>query len=180
MGFHVAAVAVKNASLESVLTRVGWSDSGERAAFIETGVYAVALPNGWTVLVGSGWDGMGKVTDELAAHVSHLGETILLSQEDTSMNAMIAAYSGGRERWSVLYDGSTDGISTPVVTGPAPAELPAITARCAAEQAREGGKDADVDHMYEIVLELGLALVGFRPDQDPEGLGPEGFRVVGP
>ena len=162
MGFRNSWVASR-APLASLLAKAAWRESGKEDDFLETGLYGLELPGGWAMVIGAGWDHMDKVKPSLAVAA---GDALHLVQDDTSMIAVLSGFVDGQEQWSITYDGS-DGVATPSFKGDVPPEAGAIWARCQAQQEAAGGKNAGVDYHYELVPELGLALTGFRHDQDP-------------
>lgn len=177
MGYRTSWVAVKGVSLEEVIHRIGWTDTGETIEMMDTGLYGIELAGGWALIVADGSHHMDRLTVDHARSLSYDRQTVYLRQSDTSMTAEIHGFEHGQETWLVDYDGS-DGIAEPTTGGTAPVALAAVLNRCRADQEHAGGRTAGVDHMYEVVLELGLAVVGFRHDRIPEEGGPEPFHVL--
>jgi hypothetical protein len=178
VGFRTGWVAVQGVGLEHALAQIGWVDTQRRVDFMDPGLYGFELPGGWTLVVGSGYDYRHRVRPELAAQLSRLGFAVHLTHSDGDMNGQITAFRDGSELWRVSYDGGR-GVSEPVLHGEVPSGLGAILARCSAAQEEAGGPSANVDYMYEVVIELGDELVGFRHDRDLDGdfhLVEEGWR----
>lgn len=168
MGYRSSWVAFEG-PLASLLAKAGWRESGQEEDFLDTGLYGLELPKGWALVIGLGWEHMDKVTPALAAAAA--GNALYLLQSDTSMTAVLIGFVDGQERWSIVYDAS-EGVATPTFNGEVPRAAAAIWDQCQANQRAAGGPGAGVDYHYELVPELGLALTGFRHDQDP----PEGVR----
>lgn len=164
MGFRNSWVATEG-PLARLLRAGGWQMTGEETDFLETGLYALELP-GWSLVIGSGWDAMPRVR---ASHASAAGNALFLTQDDSSMGAMLLGYVVGKKCWSIVYDGS-EGVGTPVFEGEVPPEAAAIWEKCRADQHKAGGLDAGVDYHYELVPELARVLTGFRHDRDPGGV----------
>lgn len=127
----------------------------------DTGLYAFEIGN-WLVIFGDGWDSMELVTRRDATRLSNKGEVLYLYTDDTPMSAELTAFVDGHVKWSITYDGG-DGPSRPIMEGTLPSEAKRLIA--AAEKAQKGVRD--VDHVYDVIAELGHALVGFRHDQTP-------------
>jgi hypothetical protein len=173
MGFRTGWVAVQVVGLEHALAQIGWVDTQRRTDFMETGLYGFELP-GWAVVVGSGFDYRHRVRPEMAQQLSRLGFAVHLTHSDGDMDGEITGFRDGSELWRVTYSG-TRGVSEPVPHGEVPPMLKAILARCSAAQEEAGGRSAGVDYMYEVVIELGDEIVGFRHDRDLDG----DFHLVG-
>ena len=127
----------------------------------DPGLYAFDIGS-WLVIFGDGWDYMDVLTRRDAARLSNKGEVLFLYTDDTPMSAELTSFVDGQVKWSIVYDGG-DGPARPTIEGTLPSEARRLIA--AAEKAQKGVRD--VDHVYDVVPELGLALVGFRHDQTP-------------
>ena len=129
----------------------------------DTGLYAVTV-DGWLVVMGDGWDFMDLIERDQAIRLSEGGEVIFLYTDDTPMSAELTSFAGGKEAWSITYDGS-NGIGTLGLAGQLTDAMQAVIADARKEQDAAGGADAEVDHLYGGVAELGHKLVGFRHDE---------------
>jgi hypothetical protein len=127
----------------------------------DTGLYAFDI-GAWLVIFGDGWDCMDLITRRDASRLSNKGEVLYLYTDDTPMAAEITSFVDGRVKWSIVYDGG-DGPSRPTTEGTLPSEAKRLIT--AAEKAQKGVRD--VDHVYDVIAELGHAIVGFRHDQTP-------------
>jgi hypothetical protein len=162
MGYRCRWMAMRGRDRTDVLARLKFGITDEvNDEIYDPGLYGFEI-DGWLVIFGDGWDFMDLVTRRAAAKLSNRGEILYLYTDDTPMKAELTAFFDGRVRWSITYDGQ-DGPSRVATEGTLPAEAKAIIA--AAERAQIGV--SDVDHIYDVVAELGLALVGFRHDQTP-------------
>lgn len=166
MGFRTTWVAVKHAPLEKVVAETKLRDTGDTVSLLDVGLYGFELSE-WAVVVGAGSAAYMKLDARPARALSAKGEALFFQQSDTSMTATLLCYRDQQLLWSVRYEGF-NGISDPIIEGEPPAALAAILDRRNACQARAGGASARVDYLYEIPTDLGLALTGFRHDQDPE------------
>lgn len=163
MGYRCRWLAVKNVELSAALEAVGLrQESASNEAVYDPGLYAVALPGGWLVVIGDGWDFMDMVHEADARGLSKGTESLHFYCDDTSMGASLVAYRDGTRVWTLEHDGSK-GRGTSVVSGTPPPIAGEIVARLQ-ERQRESG-DKDVDYVYDAAPEIGLALTGFRHDQ---------------
>jgi hypothetical protein len=162
MGFRCRWIATRGRDKADVLARLKLVVTGEiEDEIYDTGLYAFDIAQ-WFVVFGDGWDYMDLVSRRDAARLSAKGEALYLYTDDTPMCAELTAFVDGQVKWSIIYDGGT-GPSRPTIEGPIPSEAKRLLA--AAEKAQKG--ERDVDHVYDVIAELGHALVGFRHDQTP-------------
>ena len=76
-----------------------------------------------------------------------------------------AQWRAGEQVWSVQHRGGDYGVDDLVIEGTPPEPFEEIRARCfAAQQAARHDKIA-VDYVFDIPVELGRSIVGFRHDQ---------------
>jgi hypothetical protein len=166
VGYRCRWIAMRGRERDDVLAKLKFHVTHELTEEVyDPGLYALDV-DGWLVVFGDGWDFMDLVTRRDAAKLSNRSEVIYLYTDDTPMKAEITSFVDGRVKWSITYDGQ-DGPSRPATEGALPAEAKPIIAAAEKAQKAAGGAKADVDHIYDVVAELGLALVGFRHDQTP-------------
>jgi len=89
------------------------------------------------------------------------------------MNSYLSSWANGIEQWSVFHD-SQQTIDHLETTGDLPSQFTTIKEGAFAKQ--ELAKDAD--YVFEIPVELFVALGGLRYDQDIEGAGSEPWQVL--
>jgi hypothetical protein len=76
-----------------------------------------------------------------------------------------AQWRAGEQVWSVQHRGGDYGVDDLVIEGTPPEPFEEIRARCfAAQQAAKHDK-IGVDYVFDIPVELGRSIVGFRHDQ---------------
>jgi hypothetical protein len=73
-------------------------------------------------------------------------------------------YSNGREAWSVWYN-SQRGRYDLSTRGTPPAEFAPIRIRLNANQDDSGGATSNVDHIFDIPVELAFELTGYSHDR---------------
>jgi hypothetical protein len=161
MGFSISWVAFKNLSKAEVLKRGGFRDSGTEDEANEAPFSFAELPSGWVILFSNDFD-YGD-----AEHLVRLssGAMVLSCQvEEHVMFSAVHCYSNGREAWSVWHN-STRGRYDLSTRGTPPAELAPIKIRLNAKQNESGGATSDVDHTFDIPVELAAELTGYRHDR---------------
>lgn len=170
MGFRSSWVAVERVDLDEALQGLGWLRTG---TVVDdpglAGVHALTLGR-WAILFADG----AVHGDVLSpADVRRLpARTVYLSRSDTTGYSEIRGAADDRELWAVVCDPAVS--PEPVITGEPPPELGPILERCRREPLRAG---ASANPLYEVVPELGRALVGFRHDAPTAD---SGFHAVQP
>jgi hypothetical protein len=89
----------------------------------------------------------------------------------------LRAVRNGVAQWAVIHN-AQEGRFDLDVRGMPPSELAPIRDRLMQQQVDEGGEEADVDLVFDIPVELGAALCGFRHDGLPDGV-PAGTPTPG-
>lgn len=164
MGFRCRWIATR-AKLDLVTRRLGFTVRREvHEAVYDTGLWAVELATGWTVVMGDGWDFMDLVARAQAEELSSGGEAVYFYSDDSAMCAEVAVFRHGHCAWSFCRD-ADQGIRA--LQGDPPPLAAEVIAACDAESAAEP-PDEDghrVDYLYEAAPRIALGLVGFRHDQ---------------
>lgn len=169
MGFTSSWLAIEDGDPAQILRALALIETGEvLEEWWDPGVCWLRRGR-WIVVFrdGSRWD---PFRPEQAAALSRGHRVLCLEQSDTTMVDTLTGFEGGVRVWEVGHDGER--ADTPWLLGPAPAPYPPILADCRRRQAES---EAGVDHLYEVVPELGQALVGFRHD---EPTADDGFHTL--
>lgn len=161
MGFSVSWLATRDLSPEQLEARLGSSFLAVSEDSIgEVGNVATKLPNGFALLF---CHEDAELCESLAQQLSGQGgEFLAASVEEHVMFSRLTLWRGGERVWSVVHDGSEGGDELEVV-GESPPELADVVARCEEERSAEDAHD-DVDYVFDVPIDLGRALVGFRHD----------------
>jgi hypothetical protein len=88
--------------------------------------------------------------------------------EEHVMFSCASLWRDGREVWRVAHQGD-ETIDNLSATGDLPPELDGIRREFERRQAEEGGGAAEVDHIFEVPLELAKTLTGFKHDEPEDG-----------
>jgi hypothetical protein len=175
LGYAKTWVAARGATREQTLAVLGLRGTGTFEELAESPFDGAALPSGWYLVEGECADERLLDAARLSA-LSEFGDVVTVSIEEHTMFSSISGWSGGRENWSVVHEAnqSADHLE---VTGTPPVAWTAIQERCRAEQ--ETGDD-EVDHIFEVPVELGRELTGYRHDADIDDARDEPFEVLEP
>ncbi len=164
MGFRCRWLATRGRDRDQVLERLHLKITAELIEEVyDTGLYALEV-NDWLVVIGDGWDQMSEIKRAQGANLSDGGDVMYLYTDDSAMAFELAMFSGGKECWSIKYDGK-DGVSAPTFEGAVPMEVRVMLARLEKEQSKAGGPKAEIDHIYELAPRYGRQVVGFRHDE---------------
>ena len=169
MGYRVSLVAVKGRPAAEIQRVVGVAPTGRFEEIAEDPVSGLTLPGGVCVL----YLNRPPLADATLAALSAGAEVLVLSVNETFMASEVAGWSGGARVWSVSHDAQR-GIEHLQTDGEIPEPFPAIRSRLLAEQAGETG----VDHVFDVPVELFVALGGVRHDCDVPGAVPEPWEVL--
>lgn len=118
--------------------------------------------NGLTVFWSEVEDFVDDVSGELAA-LSQQGEVYACSVNETVMFAQAVCYAQGHEKWRIVWDGDGELVAENLVASGA---LPDGFAALLQKQSDAQAQDHEVDHFFEVPLEMVSAAVGFRHDYD--------------
>ena len=88
--------------------------------------------------------------------------------EEHIVASSASGWKNGAAIWSILHD-SQRGMRHLDVTGDPPEQLNAIRTRLMDEQSADGGDEGDVDYIFDVPVEVALALTGFRHDECVDG-----------
>lgn len=175
MGYSLCWVARRDWDARDAAAALGRSLSADYAWDWAVDDCVGVLPGGWTVAFLNRFE---DLDDDILKPLLQ-GEAIACNVLETVSHAELRGYREGTEVWTVVYSEEFFGDREVRASGAVPAAFAGIRDRRAAEQARlleREGNDAP-DVMFEIPLDLGQALCGFRHDTP---IGEDIFRPLGP
>jgi hypothetical protein len=82
-----------------------------------------------------------------------------------------AYWRDGQQIWSVYHNGGDRGTYDLQIQGNPPHHFSEIRDRLNSQQVQAGGEKADVDHIFDVPVELARSITGYRHDQDIPELG---------
>ncbi len=170
MGYSLSWVAVK-ADPKVVYAALDLQPTGQREEIPESTFCSAQLPSGWAVIVFN----QKELKDKQLAGVSRIGETIHCFVEEHVMVTVASFWRDGRQIWRVTHDGQ-EAMNHLSIVGDVPPTFASIRDKYLAKQAAE--PEGDVDHIFDIPVELARELTGFRHDQEISGASAEPFEVL--
>ena len=169
MGFSLSWIAVRGRSPEDVLATLELRPTGERSEHLPTRrvPFCWAKLGDWVLVLSdssSPWFGKRFVDESSAAErflaeLSRGCEVVACFVEEHVMYTRAAAWKDGVRRWSVAH-ASEQGIAHLQVEGEPPASFRTLAADARAAQAA----DDEVDHVFEVPLNLARDVTDFRHD----------------
>jgi hypothetical protein len=160
MGFSISWIAFKGLGKTEVLRRSGLRDAGCKEETPAPSFCLAELPAGWVILFANCFD---YVTPRRLTLLSAAATVLACKIEEHVMFSAAAGYLDGQEVWSVWHDAQRS-IYNLETEGALPPELQPIRQRLTGRQDKEGGRNAGVDHIFDIPVELAAALTGYRHD----------------
>ena len=174
MGFSLSWIAVRGKAPEAVNALLGLRSTGIRQEVAESAHNAIALPGGFYLVIFN--------RKELSAHflrrISRSAPLVYGFVEEHVMYSTLAEWENGQELWAVVHD-AQEGTMDLQVRGSPPHPYGSIRDRLVAEQKAES-EPAEVDYIFDIPVELGKELTGFRHDERLPGVTKEEFEVLEP
>ena len=161
MGFSLSWVAVAPEVEQALIERFGLKAGEETSELAEFDLSSARLP-GWYLLVADHTDAL--VDEHLLKELSRHGRVIAAMVEEHVMFSSAEEWSRGERVWGAIHV-SDAGLYHLGVEGALPEAYQAIHQRHFARQEQEGGKDAGVDHIIDIPLELAATITGYRHDR---------------
>ena len=163
MGFKISWLGFSGKNKDEVLKALNLVDTGVHDEANESPVSVASIPNGWTIVWFDQFDHPFSEDKELRP--LSMGCTLVAVQvHEGIMFSAAELYRDGARAWSASHD-AQQGIYNLHTDGALPHAFEEIRARLTVEQDREGGKDAQVDCIFDIPVELAQSICGFRHDR---------------
>lgn len=169
MGFSLSWTAVRGRSPEDVLTTLELRPTGERSedlprreapfSWAKFGDWVLVLSDSSSPWFGKRFVDESSAAERFLAELSGGGEVVACFVEEHVMYSRAAAWKDGVRRWSVAHD-SEKGVAHLQVDGEPPASLLTLAADARAAQAG----DDEVDHVFEVPVDLARDVTDFRHD----------------
>jgi hypothetical protein len=162
MGFSLSWVAIDAAAEKTLFEHFGLEELEESADMPDFKLSG-ALLQGWYLMVADRTDAL--VDEQLLKSLSEHGRVIAAMVEEHVMFSSAEEWLNGERVWGAIHV-SDAGLLHIGVEGDLPNSYATIHQNLFAQQEKDGGKDADVDHIIDIPLELAAELTGYRHDTD--------------
>jgi hypothetical protein len=170
VGVSISWVAIRGGERRDAIQRVGLIETARVVDRDRAKASAADLPSGWLLIYSRNLD---FVTPQRLQALSIGGVALGCLVEEHVMFSGLRWFEDGREQWSVIHEGE-QGAHNLAVAGDLPAQFPAIRERLFREQhddEEDDDEEYDVDFIFELPIELGAALCGFRHDTIDEEQG---------
>ena len=170
MGYRVLLIAVSGKETETVHVDYGVAPTGQYEEIAESAVTGADLPGGGYLLYVN-----DHITpnDNVFGKLSTNASLLACYANETVMDSYLASWVAGAEQWSVWHD-AQQSLTHLEINGPVPNQLTAIRERLTAEQ--DGV--TDTDFIFDIPIELFVALGGIRYNEDIPGAGTSPWQVL--
>jgi len=174
MGYSLSWLAVKGKSAAAVRDELAIRGTGTHEEIPESDVVGAELPGGWYLVVAN----HAPVKDDAVLRSLSSGcELVTFFVEEHVMFSYAAGWSDGSMVWSVTHD-AQQGLEHLETQGDLPAIFNSICDRLRSDQEAAGGREAGVDYIFDVPVQLAESLTGHRHDQDIPGLGDRPFEVL--
>ena len=173
MGVSLSWIAVKGCPPQAVNKTLGLQPTGTKEDFPESRLSATQLPTDFYLVVFN----RDELSPSSLRKFSEAFPLLYSFVEEHVMFSTVAAWESGKEVWSLVHD-AQKGILDLKVKGTPPGNFAAIRDRLLAQQDAEGIEEPEVDHVFDVPVEVAKELTGFRYDQSIDGIAPGAFEVL--
>lgn len=170
MGFRVTLIAVTGKDPATIHREFAVEPTGTFVDFPDAPVAGAQVPAGPYVLYIN--DGI-LPSDALLARLSQDASLMTCTVNETVMCSDVCAWSQGIEQWTVTHD-CQFGINHLETSGEVPRPFHEIRERLCGLQA----SSTDVDYVFDVPVELFVAMGGIRYDQDIPEADPNPWQVL--
>lgn len=185
MGYAQAWVAVRGLAPDVLLARLGLRATGRRESFPDAPYLAIDLPSGWYVVIDNYWRAGETWCGNLALKRVSVGcDAVAGSVEERVMHSSLSSWTDGRCNWSILHDSERAEDHLEVVGSPPP-PFDEIRSRLVESQRAEDEVNRErsqfglgTDYVFDVPVELGHAVTGYRHDADYSNVADEPFEIL--
>ena len=164
MGSHISWLAVKGKAPTLIRWELRLLETAGRQDVPEAGILGLELPSKW-YLVFFNDPCAPEVGSASLSRLSRGCEVVSCIVEEGSMVSMASGHEDGRQAWSVLHV-SSNGLTDIQATGELPKGYHAIRDALLDKQATATRR---VDYVFDLPIQLGEQIVGYRHDGCPGG-----------
>ena len=164
MGFSLSWVAIDTAAEKTLFEHFGLEELEESADMPDFKLSGARL-QGWYLMVADRT--VSLVDEQLLKSLSERGRVVAVMVEEHVMFSSAEEWLNGERIWGAIHN-SEAGLFHIGVEGELPGSYATIHQDQFAQQEKDGGKDAGVDHIFDIPLELAAGITGYRHDAGDE------------
>lgn len=167
MGFAISWMACHEPHADAVLRQLLLKATGETEEVPDSPVSMFRTKPGWRIIWVNEY-GSPLIGEDVLAKLAMKSEIILVLVEEHVMASSAELWSQGVRQWRISHERENGPVGL-AVEGRLPSTFPAIRATQEKEQEEAGGKDADVDFIFDIPLKVAESVTGFKHDIVLEG-----------
>jgi hypothetical protein len=164
MGRSLSWLVIDSPDADGIAAELGVKRTGKSGAIPDFGLMAHPLADGRVLLVSNHVD-EPLFSGKRLALLSKRGRLVTAKMEEHVMFSSCAAWDGGRKCWSVTHDSEKEPRHL-AVTGKVPKELAPLKQAALEAQDLEDKTDAEVDHVFDVPLQVARAQTGLDVEQD--------------
>lgn len=174
MGFRVHLIAVTGKEPRIVQRQYGVIPTARRQEIPEAPIVGATLPAGVYLLY---VNDRNKITpdEKVYARLSKGASLVACYANETDMRCYACGWVDGVERWSLFHD-AQQGLKHLESSGTLPPEFEPIRDRLFERQQ----SDDSVDFLFDVPVELFVALGGIRHDHDIPDADPKPWEILDP
>jgi hypothetical protein len=177
----VQLIAVTGKEATEIQHDLGVSPTGEREDFMYSSIVGTSLPNGAYLLYIQDRDMITDIIEcekDIFARLSKGASLISCYVCTTTMASYACGWIDGFHIWSVTHCGGMIGIKHLETKGSLPSEFLDIRNTLFAKQEGEDGSDYITDYIFNVPIELFVALGGTRYNHNIKSDDPEPWEVL--
>lgn len=167
MGYSLTWLAARGRTPEEVRTALGLRLTDQREEIAESPLSAITMPGGWYVVVANEFDGSFADEPVLARLSDGSSEVVTCFVEEHVMASEACEWKAGKKLWRVSHQ-SYQGIFHLDADGQLPATFEKLLGEARSQQ-ENVGQTANVDHMFDVPVEIAKSRTGFRHDEGDQG-----------
>lgn len=167
MGFAISWIACPEPHAEAVLRQLLLKTTGETEEAPDSPIAMFRTKPGWRIIWVNEY-GSPLIGEDVLTKLSQKSDIILALVEEHVMASSAEQWSQGARRWRISHEGENGPVGLEIEGQPPPI-FSEIRATLEKEQEEAGGKDADVDHLFDIPLKVAESITGFKHDVVLEG-----------
>jgi hypothetical protein len=168
MGYSLTWLAARGRTPEEVRTALGLRLTDQREEFPESPFSAITMPGGWYVVVANEFDESFADEPVLARLSDGSSEIVTCFVEEHVMASEACEWKAGKKLWRVSHQ-SDQGIFHLAAGGQLPATFEKLLGEARSQQEKAGGQAVNVDHLFDVPVEIAKSRTGFRHDEGDHG-----------
>ena len=162
MGYSLSWIAIERAGEDALFEQLGLEETGETTEDGPGFELSGTRIEDRYLLVADHTDAL--VDEQLLKALSMHGRVVAVMVEEHVMFSSAEEWRNGERVWGAIHIPDA-GLYHIGVEGNLPEAYSMIHQRLFAEQEKDGGADAGVDHIIDIPLELAAVITGFKHDR---------------